>query len=296
MNPKPGRLKVGVIGPGKVGVILALALRNVQHEVIGVTASTRVENQDRIEALLPGVPVLEAPELCAQADLVLVTVPDDEIRPVVAGLAKLNAWRPGQIVVHCSGAHGLAVLVDAAACGALTLALHPAMTFTGYSLDLQRLENCPAAVTANAIAQPIGQALLIEIGCQPQIVADENRKLYHAALAHGANHLNTLVAQSLELLREAGVADPALYLRPLLEAALDRALSEGINGLTGPVVRADTGTLTAHLEVLGTPSGEKIKTTYQELARATAELAHDHGRLTDTQYRAVHTALGAESL
>lgn len=293
-TPAPGRLKVGVIGAGKVGTVLATALRRAQHQIIGITASTREENQDRIEALLPGVPTLDPETICAQAELVLITVPDDQIQPVVSGLATLKAWKPGQIVAHFSGAHGLAALEAAANAGALTLALHPAITFTGTSLDLQRLEECPAAVTATAIAQPIGQALLIEMGCVPQIVMDEQRKLYHASLAHAANHLNTLIVQSLQALSESGIADPVQYLRPLVEAATERALSEGISGLTGPVRRADVVTLAAHLEALTAPSVNQIKPAYLELARATANLAHANGQLTDSQYRAIHTILDAQ--
>ncbi|MCS4484761.1 DUF2520 domain-containing protein [Gleimia sp. 6138-11-ORH1] len=292
--PAPGRLKVGVIGSGKVGVILAAALRRVQHQIIGVTSSTKTENQERLEVLLPEVPILPAETICATAELVIITVPDDQIKPVVAGLGALNAWRPGQIVAHFSGAHGLDALEAASRAGALTLALHLAMTFTGTSLDLARLEDCPAAVTASAVAQPIGQALLIEMGCLPQIVADSQRKLYHAGLAHAANHLNTLVVQALQVLAEAGIAEPAGYLRPLVEAAAERALTEGASGLTGPVRRADVATLTAHLEALAAPSVKEIKLSYRELAAATANLAYANGQLSDAQYRAIHTALNAQ--
>lgn len=288
---RPGRLKVGVIGAGKVGVIIAKALSLVDHEIIGVTASTRAENTDRVVALLNDVPTVDPETICAKADLVLVTVPDDQIQPVVSGLAKLNAWRPGQIVAHFSGVHGLTCLADAAMQGALTLALHPAMTFTGSSLDLNRLQECPAAVTASPITQPIGLALLGEIGCLPQVVDEENRKLYHAAQAHGANHLNTLVTQAAQALGEAGIENPAQFLRPLLETALERALTEGIHGLTGAVGRADTGTIKSHLEALSAPSVKKIKPAYRALSHATAEFAHQIGRINDQQLTALKATL-----
>ena len=74
------------------------------------------------------------------------------------------------------------------------------------------------------------------------------RTLYHAGLAHGANHLVTLVTEAMELLAAAGSADPAGTLRPLLEAALDNALEHGDAALTGPIVRGDVKTVAAHLE------------------------------------------------
>ena len=78
-------------------------------------------------------------------------------------------------------------------------------------------------------------------------MAEEHRSLYHAGLAHGANHLVTLVSQAMELLSRAGADDPAAILRPLLEASLDNALTDGDAALTGPIVRGDVNTVRAHL-------------------------------------------------
>src|SRR6185312_6492052 len=104
---------------------------------------------------------------------------------------------------------------------------------------------------------PIAQALVVEMGAEPVVVAEEARPLYHAALAHGANHLVTLVSQALDLLRAAGVEHPDRVLAPLLSAALDNALRSGDAALTGPVARGDAGTVAAHLEELDrvTPHG-----------------------------------------
>ena len=79
-------------------------------------------------------------------------------------------------------------------------------------------------------------------------IDESDRSLYHAALAHGANHLVTIVAQSMDLLRQAGATDPAAVLRPLLGAALANALDFGDAALTGPVVRGDVTTIRAHAD------------------------------------------------
>ena len=101
---------------------------------------------------------------------------------------------------------------------------------------------------------------------------------YHAALAHGANHLVTLVAQSMQLLGEAGVDDPARVLEPLLSAALANALRRGDAALTGPVARGDAGTVAGHVAMLRTVAPD-IRPTYLALARATAQRALRSGRL-----------------
>ncbi len=107
---------------------------------------------------------------------------------------------------------------------------------------------------------------------------EDKRTLYHAGLAHGANHLVTLVAQAMDLLRESGATDPAATLRPLLSAALDNALTMGESALTGPIVRGDVETVRAHVEEI-TRTAPGTLPSYVALARATANTAVLDGRL-----------------
>jgi predicted short-subunit dehydrogenase-like oxidoreductase (DUF2520 family) len=294
---RPGRLGVGVVGAGRVGAVLGSALRAAGHSVVGVSAVSR-PSRERAEAMLPGVPVLEVPDVVERAELVLLTVPDDALPELVAGLAATGAWQPGQLVVHTSGRHGWRVLDPAVTRGAIPLALHPAMTFTGTSLDLVRLADACFGVTAPGPVLPIAQALVVEMGAEPVVVAEEMRPLYHAALAHGANHLVTLVAQALDLLRAAGVEHPDRVLAPLLSAALDNALRSGDAALTGPVARGDAGTVEAHLAAIaaadaaGGGTGTAVGDTYRALARATADRALAGGRLTPEAAAALLAALG----
>jgi predicted short-subunit dehydrogenase-like oxidoreductase (DUF2520 family) len=289
---KPGRLGVGVVGTGRVGAVLGSALRAAGHPVVAASAVSE-QSRERAELLLPGVPVLDVPEVVRRAELVLLAVPDDALGPLVAGLAATGAWQAGQLVVHTAGRYGAAILDPARAAGAIPLAIHPAMTFTGTSLDLARLEGCPFAVTAPAAVLPIAQALVVEIGGEPFVVGEQERGLYHAALAHGANHLVVLVAQAAAALTAAGVEDAGHTLRPLLEAALDGALRaqsrEGgpgaIGALTGPVRRGDAGTVAEHIDVLarlaGATGAVDVVEGYRALARAATVRAVAAGLLDE---------------
>ena len=214
----------------------------------------------------------------AAADLLLIAVPDDALAGVVAGLADTGALRPGQVVAHTSGAHGLAVLAPAAAVGARPLALHPAMTFTGTPDDLARLAGISYGVTAPAELRPLAARLVADLGGVPEWVAEADRPLYHAALAHGANHLVTLVNEAADRLRDAGVAQPEKVLAPLLRAALENALRLGDDALTGPVSRGDAGTVARHLARLAATAPESVP-AYLALARRTADRAIAAGRL-----------------
>lgn len=278
-TPRPARLAVGVISAGRVGSVLGAALARSGHVVTGVSAVSQA-SRDRADELLPGVPVADPTEVAARADLVLLAVPDDELEGLVKGLVATGSLRAGQIVVHTSGAQGVQVLEPAAELGALTLALHPVMTFTGRSEDLQRMSSACVGVTAadgDEVAWSVGEALVVEMDAEPVRVPEAVRPLYHAALAHGANHLITLVRDAADLLSNAGVANAERLLGPLLSAALDNALRHGDRALTGPVARGDTGTLRKHLGVLAEQAPETLP-SYRALARRTAERA-EHSRL-----------------
>lgn len=293
---RPGRLGVGVIGAGRVGAVLAAALRSAGHAVVGATAVSQ-ESRERAELLLPGVPVLTVPEVVERAELVLVAVPDDQLPELVTGLAHAGHWQPGQLVIHVAGRWGTSVLEPARAAGAIPLAIHPAMTFTGMSMDLDRLADCPFGVTAPAAVLPIAQALVVEMGGEPVVVPEADRTLYHAALTHGANNLTTLIGQATQVLEEIGVEQPSRLLGALSRASVDNVLRSGESTLTGPVVRGDAGTIREHrlaLAEAALASGhEDVLRTYTALARVTADRAKDRGVLSAVDHARVVEALGS---
>lgn len=274
MNP----LRVGVVGAGRVGAVLAAALQSAGHEIVAVAGESDA-SRARIASLLPGVPVEKPTAVARACDLLLLTVPDDMLGNVVKTMTDAGAIRPGMYVAHTSGRHGLAILEPAAAIGAHVMAVHPAMTFSGTSVDLARLAGCVFGLTAATPAdRAFAEALVDDLGGKPMWVPEEMRTLYHAGLAHGANHLVTLVTEAMEILAAAGATDPAGTLRPLLTAALDNALDHGDAALTGPIVRGDAGTVAAHLDDIRTNAPQTLA-SYVSMARATLDRAVSDGRL-----------------
>lgn len=288
------RLRTGVISAGRVGAVLGAALQRAGHHAEAVSAVSRA-SLTRAEELLPGVPVRPPDEVAASADLVVLALPDDALPGMVRGLVAAGSLRSGQIVLHTCGARGVEVLAPAAEVGALPLALHPAMTFTGRSEDLERLNTACAAVTAGDEAGwNVAEALAVELGTEPVRVPEDSRLLYHAALAHGSNHLVTLVNDCVELLQRAGVDSAERVAAPMLSAALDNALRFGPRAITGPVSRGDAGTVRAHLGSLADTDAGAVP-AYTALARRTAERAVRSGVLREAEATEVRDVLGEES-
>jgi len=299
----------GVIGLGRVGGAVARSLFESGHPALGVYsgAPSALEHAD---ALLPGVPLMEPAQIAKQAGLVWLTVPDDVIEPLCQELAEY--WHPGQVVVHASGVKGIAALQPASAKGAIALAIHPAMTFSGTSLDVAAMRGAPFAITTPPGMEPLANALVQELGGHPFKVSEQDRALYHTALSHLSNHLVTLIDQARSLIQAATVADPAEILTPLARASLAGALSNGIGALTGPVSRGDIGTVQRHREALISFAAQRgalvdgamaldktgagaldVANTYVELAKVTARAAERAGRIDQSQVAQVEAALTA---
>ena len=288
------RLGIGIIGCGRVGASIGAAWRQAGHAIIGVSATSEA-SLERAEEMLPGVPVLDPDEITERAELVLIAVPDDEIAPLVTGLANLGHIHAGQILMHCSGRYGTEVLEAGTSLGALPIALHPSLTFTGTEVDLSRLRQATIAVTAPAPIRPVGEALVVELGAEPIDIAEADRPLYHAAITHASNHSITIISEAMELLAEAGVADPSAVLHTLVDASVANTMQNGPKALTGPISRGDVGTVEAHLAALSefslSRSNPSVRNSYIALARSTAAKALAMGRITEAQAQRILTAL-----
>jgi predicted short-subunit dehydrogenase-like oxidoreductase (DUF2520 family) len=298
---RPARLAVGIIGAGRAGTALGAALARAGHQIVAASAVSDASLR-RAHANFPGAVITEPGQVLRRADLALLTVPDDALPGLVAGLAATDAPLQGRMLAHASGRYGVSVLEPAVRRGALPLALHPVMTFTGRGDDVDRLRGTCFGVTAPEVLRPAAEGLVIEMGGEPVFIAEEHRDLYHAALAGAANHLVTLVAQAMDLLRTAGVGEPARLLAPLLAASLDNALRLGDAGLTGPVARGDAATVAAHVTALeaapaadgavaGAAPGAAVA-AYVAMARLTADRALAAGILAPADAERLLDVLG----
>lgn len=223
-DQRAGRLGVGTIGAGRVGAVLASALGGAGHALTGIAAVSD-SSLERAAAMLPEVPVLPIPDVVERSELVLLAVPADELPALVEGLAAAGAWRPGQLVVHTAARYGVSVLDPALRAGAIPLAIHPAMTFTGTSIDLGRLAGTWFAVTAPAPVLPIAQALVVEMGGEPFVIAEADRGAYAEAVDTAVSFSTAIVDQATGILERIGIDRAGSVLAPLVRSSVENALA-----------------------------------------------------------------------
>jgi predicted short-subunit dehydrogenase-like oxidoreductase (DUF2520 family) len=190
----------------------------------------------------------------ADADVVLLCVPDSEIAAAAAVVA------PGRLVGHCSGATGLDVLAPHEAFG-----MHPLMTVTHAGGEFAGAGAAVAGSSARALA--FARRLAQELGMRPFEVADADRAAYHAGAAMASNFL---IALEMAAERVAGI-DRSLLV-PLVEATVRTWAAEGPAALTGPIARADEATVARHREAIADRAPDLLA-LYDVLADATREVA-----------------------
>lgn len=288
------RLSVGIISAGAVGIALAEKFLQAGHHVHGVVARSEASRR-RVAERIPSVPIIELEE-AAQTQLVVLAVPDPQLPAVIEQVAEIT--RDGQMVAHASGAHGCGILQPITDTGALPLAMHPVMTFGGTSQDTANLAGCAWGITADSeIGQTVAELLVSSLEGVAITIPEAKRPAYHAAIAYAANYVVTLLSDAQAMLDHVLVddqdaqsaadgsgsaldyrfnSDSAKLLETIIPAAVRNALTQRMDGLTGPAARDDAAAVQRHIEALKQLDTSATPTDYSRpyihMAERTAQL------------------------
>ncbi len=283
-------MDLAVLGAGRVGTALAVLWRRSGHRIVAVSGGEATS--ERAAHHLPGVPVLGSVDAAREAGIVVIATPDAAIAGVSEEIARAGAVGPGTAVAHASGATGLDAIASARSAGAETFAIHPFQTCPTVEAAVAHLPGAGFAITSEtAEGLAIAERLALDAGGRPFRVDDELKPLYHAAAVFGSNYLVTVTAIAHELLRAAGIEDPAGILEPLQDATLANVERVGpADALTGPAVRGDAVTVARNLRALSERAPEAVR-PYVALADLALELAERAGRLPTEGREAVEEVL-----
>ena len=261
----------GVIGAGRVAQTLALGLAGHSIEP-PLMWGRSMEKLGAASATTGSEVAVSLDRLASDCDVIAIAVSDDAIFSIVEDLARELAADSATFVFHVSGSSGAAILELIRAGGALTAAIHPAMTFTGHpEREVVRMAEARFAITGSSEeANERARGIVAMLGGVSVEIAEAQRTLYHAALCHASNHMVTLLAGASQALVRAGVDDPAALIAPLACAALENSLDRGFGALSGPLLRGDVRTIESHLAVLAADCSELLP-AYRALALATVD-------------------------
>lgn len=270
---RPASLSIGIIGPGRAGIGLGLALVRAGCAVL--LYGRRKKDVPQPLSLTVG-PADEPPAWLDQAGAVILAVRDDAIRPLAESLARSKRVRPEHVVLHLSGVQGQEALGPLVPSRAALGSLHPLQTIAEPERAPERLRGAWAAVEGMPRAVEAAERLAAALGMRPFRIAGKAKAIYHAGAVFASNYFVVVEAVAQRLLRHAGLSDAEAWaaLRPLVEGTLENLTrQEPVAALTGPVARGDEATIRRHLESLTRDDA----LLYRSLGRVALELAQKRG-------------------
>jgi predicted short-subunit dehydrogenase-like oxidoreductase (DUF2520 family) len=276
---------LGFIGAGPVGTTFGVRLSEKGYPVIAV-ADINPESARRFAERVPGCGArLTNQDVVDAAEMVFITTADD----FIAGVCAEQRWRPGQIVVHCSGASTIQALESAREQQALVGSIHPCQTFSGIEQAVANLPGSTFGIEAEEPVKSVLSAMAAALDGDIVYLSSEDKVLYHAAAVMACNYVATLVKLATDLWQNFGKtpADGIKAYLPLLRGTLSAIATVGFpKCLTGPVARGDVATIRRHLQALE-KSAPDLLPLYRELGRFTIPIGRDKGTLSADKAQAM---------
>jgi predicted short-subunit dehydrogenase-like oxidoreductase (DUF2520 family) len=244
---------ISIVGPGRLGSGMVLALRAAGYRIAEVAVRGRAQSARPVRALARKVGARVVPLAAADftAPVVWITVPDDAIAACAAGISKRGAWK-GKVVLHASGALSSTELAPLRRRGALTASLHPMMSFAG-GPAAPRLKGVLFAFEGDARAAGAARRIVRDLGGQFFLIAPRAKPLYHAWGSLSSPLVMATLATGELVARRAGIPAATVQraIRPIVERTFQNYLRRGVTGaFTGPLTRGDVVTIARHLEAL----------------------------------------------
>jgi len=269
--------RIGFIGSGTLGGSLSVALAERGYAVVASASRTFSSAQGLAGRISGCVAYLTGQEVADLTDVVFITTPDDAIGVVASAIT----WRPGQGVVHSSGAESLGVFDNAVQHGALAGAFHPLQAFSSVENGVKSIPGTTFGIEGEAEMRTYLEQMARDIGGNPIFLKAEDKVLYHLSGVMIGNLLTALAAVSAQLWDQLGLtrADGVKALAPMMRQVSVNLATSGLPAaLAGPYPRGDIGTVLKHLEAL-TSRAPHVLPLYCELALAGLPFAVEKGTL-----------------
>ncbi len=288
-------LRISIAGAGAVGCTIGRLLQKNGHSITGISTKTKPSLEEALSFLdlSPESGDVGLPPGFDKADLVFVTVPDDQILTVAETLAGSGRVESKQLYLHCSGAHRARDVLAPLTGTARTGSFHPLQTIPDPETGVNSLPGSWVAVNASDGKMELLHDIARAMNLESFFVPDEKRPLYHAAAVFSCNHALALFSFAEQLMDASTdqLENPLKPLAPLIRSTVENAVEEGPGpALTGPAARGDVNTLVTHLEQLDEHDSSLVQ-PYRILTERCLEMAREEGDLSAETVREIRSKL-----
>lgn len=270
-------MKISIIGIGRLGGALALALSEKGFEIENLFAR-KTENAGKISRETDSKILTENDFEKIESDLIIIATQDSEISKVAGNLAEKLKTKP--VVLHTSGALSSKILQKLKDKNCPVGSLHPLVSISDSFLGTRRFENAFFCVEGDEKAVDAAKKIVSSLGGKSFSIATEYKTLYHAAAVTASGHFVALEDAAIEMLSlcSLGENESKEILLPLIESTMQNLKTQTTaSALTGTFARADAETFERHLDILEKEVSEELLEIYLLLGLRSLKLAEKQG-------------------
>jgi len=283
---------IALIGPGRVGSAICKRLLLAGYPLTAVIGRDNERAKEACNFIGCHTAVASTKLFnSTTAKIILLAVPDDQIEPIAQQLQADKKLSPQTLLIHFSGLYPATIMAQNSS-NATLLSLHPLLPFANCQIAFDKLTQCPCALESeDPDALVLGEQLVEAIGGTHFIITSDKKGLYHSAACIASNYLITLLDAAQELLIKCGIErdQVSTLLLPLVQASLENMHQLGSEqGLTGPIVRGDVGTVAKHIDALQSNAPELLP-LYLQMGKITTALSQKSDRLDATIATKINT-------
>jgi predicted short-subunit dehydrogenase-like oxidoreductase (DUF2520 family) len=273
-----------IIGGGKVGRTLGyLFLQTGRYRVKNILSKT-YQTSLACQTFLGEGHAISNWEALEKADLILITVNDDQLTHAIASLATAHCLTEATVAFHCSGTFSHRILFPLQMKGVACASIHPIKSFSNPNENITNFTGTFCTLEGDELACTLLQDDFEAMGAYVLKISSENKIFYHIATIFSCNYLTALIDISLQLLQKNEISHEqgVDLLTPLIQGTLAQIKERGAaKTLTGPISRGDSLLIKQHCDALS-PLNNDIATAYKILGKLTLALAIQDNRLNET--------------
>jgi predicted short-subunit dehydrogenase-like oxidoreductase (DUF2520 family) len=284
---------IAIIGAGRLGASLGYSLSQRGYSITAISTRSQQSAEESGQLIGQGELLIDNAQAARMAQIIILSVPDDDIPGVVKELASQDMEWQDKLIFHCSGLHPSSLLLELESKGALTASVHPNQTFPRKLKDPNAFQGVYFALEGSDQARAMAESIVLDLGGHPFAIRAEDKPVYHAACSVASNFFVALLDVALALLQQCGLEPDTGrdLLLPLVERTLQNVKNLNTSAaLSGPIVRGDHRSVKDHLDAL-----EKLpfyREAYITLATQALEIAKRRGELPLDKIKALEDLLG----
>jgi predicted short-subunit dehydrogenase-like oxidoreductase (DUF2520 family) len=273
---------ISIIGAGRLGTALGLALRSCGYRILAMVSKHRSRARKAAASISASTEALDLGQLgkLPVSDLILICTPDDAIHSTANSLSESIDNTNRITALHTSGALSSEILAPLKNAGLHTGSIHPLVSVSDPAVGAKGLRGAFYCVEGDPVAVKFAKSLVRDLGGHAFSIPANKKALYHAAAVMTAGHVVALLDLASEMLVASGLtpSEARKVLVPLLKSSVGNLeQSRPEKALTGTFARGDLATVAEHLKAFREANREDAMSVYRLLGKQSINIALRNG-------------------